>query len=169
LVRTYQKQVIITLGIAVSIFLIFSIIKVFTTRAENNAFALLNQANNKYKSLVTTEDATTALEEVAKDFEYIIKEYSRYQAGKIARINYANYCYRAGEYDRAAILYEAALKDFEKNSSYRNLILNGLGYSYKAKKDYEISAEYFEMIVSSNLHTYACRIYAHTFRASIGL
>jgi tetratricopeptide (TPR) repeat protein len=152
LVRTYQKQVIITFGIAVSIFLILSLIKVFTNRAENNAFALLNQANNKFNSFVTTEDATTALEEVEKDFEYIINKYSRHQAGKIARVNYANYCYRAGEYDRAAILYEAALKDYGKNSSYHNFILNGLGYSYKAKKDYEISAGYFEMIVSSNNH-----------------
>jgi tetratricopeptide (TPR) repeat protein len=152
LVRTYQKQIIITLGIAVSIFLVFSLIKVFTNRAENNAFVLLNQANNKYKSILTTEDATAAIKEVEKDFEYILKEYSRYQAGKIARVNYANYCYQAGEYDRAAGLYEAALKDFGKNSSYRNFILNGLGYSYKAKKDYEISAGYFEMIASSNNH-----------------
>jgi tetratricopeptide (TPR) repeat protein len=152
LVRSYQKPIIITIGIAISIFLVFSFIRAFTNKAENNAFTLLNQANKKYESLLTTEDKTTALKEVEKDFEFILKEYSGYQAGKIAKINYANYCYQAGEYERAAGLYDTALKDFGKNSSYRNFILNGLGYSFKAKKDYEISAKYFEMIALSNNH-----------------
>ena len=30
----------------------------------------------------------------------------------------------------------------------KNLILSGLGYSYKAKKDYKTSAKYFEIILA---------------------
>jgi tetratricopeptide (TPR) repeat protein len=150
LAGTYQKQLTIALGIIVTVFLIFSIIKFYTNRTENNAFTLLNQANDKYSSLLLSQDASTALKEVEKDFEYILNKYSRYQGGKIARVNYAAYCYRAGEYNKSASLYTMALKDFGKNPSYRNLILNGLGYSYKAKKDYENSVKYFEMIASSN-------------------
>jgi len=151
LVSTYQKQMTIALGIVVAVFLIFSIFKFYANRMENNAFNLLSQANDKFNSVLLSKDAVTALKEVEKDFEYILKEYSRYQGGKIARVNYANYCYQAGEYGRAADLYSGALKDFEKNPSYGNLILNGLGYSYKAKKDYETSAKYFEMITTSNI------------------
>jgi tetratricopeptide (TPR) repeat protein len=151
LVRTHQKHVTIALGIAVSVLLVFSLVKFFANRAENNAFILLNQANSNYNSLLVSQDATTALKEVEKDFEYIIKEYSGYKGGKIARVNYANYSYQAGEYDKAAGLYTTALIDFGKNASYANLILNGLGYSYKAKKDYETSAKYFEMIASSDI------------------
>ena len=51
LVRSYQKQIIITIGISVSIFLVFSLIRAFTSRAENNAFTLLNQANKKLEEL----------------------------------------------------------------------------------------------------------------------
>jgi tetratricopeptide (TPR) repeat protein len=150
LVSTYQKQITIVLGIFVAVFLIFSIIKFYTNRTENNAFTLLNQANNKYSSLLLSQDASAALKGVEKDFEYILNHYSGYQGGKIARVNYAAYCYRAGEYEKASSLYTTALQDFEKNPSYRNLILNSLGYSYKGNKDYEISAKYFEMIASSN-------------------
>jgi len=150
LVSTYQKQMTIALGIVVAVFLIFSIFKFYANRMENNAFNLLSQANDKFNSVLLSKDAVTALKEVEKDFEYILKEYSRYQGGKIARVNYANYCYQAGEYDKASGLYTEALKDFGKNPSYGNIILNGLGYSYKAKKDYETSAKYFEMIASSN-------------------
>ncbi len=151
LVSTYQKQITIILGIVVSVFLIISIVKFYTNRMENNAFTLLNQANDKYSAVLSSQDASTALKEVEKDFEYILSEYSGYQGGKIARVNYAAYCYRAGEYDKASSLYTTALKDFGKNPSYKNLILNGLGYSYKAKKDYENSVKYFEMIASSKI------------------
>jgi tetratricopeptide (TPR) repeat protein len=152
LFRAHQNQVVIAIGIGISLLLIFSLIKVFINRAENNAFTLLNHANNKYNSIFAAQDAASALKEVEKDFEYILSKYSRYQGGKIARVNFASYNFHAGEYDRAAILYSESLKDFGKNSSYRNLILNGLGYSYKGKEDYEASAKYFEMIVSSNNH-----------------
>lgn len=151
LVSTYQKQITIILGIVVSVFLIISIVKFYTNRMENNAFTLLNQANDKYSAVLSSQDASTALKEVEKDFEYILSEYSGYQGGKIARVNYAAYCYRAGEYDKSSSLYTTALKDFGKNPSYKNLILNGLGYSYKAKKDYENSVKYFEMIASSKI------------------
>lgn len=151
LVSTYQKQITIVLGIIVSVFLIISIVKFYTNRMENNAFTLLNQANDKYSAVLSSQDVSTALKEVEKDFEYILSEYSGYQGGKIARVNYAAYCYRAGEYDKASSLYTTALKDFGKNPSYKNLILNGLGYSYKAKKDYENSVKYFEMIASSKI------------------
>lgn len=151
LVSTYQKQITIILGIVVSVFLIISIFKFYTNRMENNAFTLLNQANDKYSAVLSSQDASTALKEIEKDFEYILSEYSGYQGGKIARVNYAAYCYRAGEYDKASSLYTTALKDFEQNPSYKNLILNGLAYSYKAKKDYENSIKYFEMIASSEI------------------
>jgi tetratricopeptide (TPR) repeat protein len=151
LVSTYQKQITIVIGIVVSVFLIISIVKFYTNRMENNAFTLLNQANDKYSAVLSSQDASTALKEVEKDFEYILSEYSGYQGGKIARVNYAAYCYRAGEYDKASSLYKTALKDFGNNPSYQNLILNGLGYSYKAKKDYENSVKYFEMIASSKI------------------
>lgn len=151
LVSTYQKQITIILGIVVSVFLIISIVKFYTNRMENNAFTLLNQANDKYSAVLSSQDASTALKEIEKDFEYILSEYSGYQGGKIARVNYAAYCYRAGEFDKASSLYTTALKDFEKNPSYKNLILNGLAYSYKAKKDYENSVKYFEMIASSKI------------------
>jgi len=151
IVRTHQKKVLIALVAAVALFLIFSFVTFFTNRAENNAFTLLTQANDKYHALLATQDAVAALREVEKDFEYILKKYSGYQGGKIAGIVYANYSFQAGEYDRAAGLYLSALKHFEKDPTYRNLILSGLGYSYKARKDVETSTKYFEMIVASDI------------------
>lgn len=147
----YQKQIFIVLGIVVAMFLILSLTRYVTNRAENSAFALLNQANTQYQSLLQNSGPAPALKEVQPDFENILDDYSRYQAAKIARVYYANYCYKAGEYNKAAELYTKALDHFKTDPAYRNLILSGLGYSYTALEDHEKSAQYFEMIVSSDL------------------
>ncbi len=148
--RTYQKQMVLVLGITVAVLLIFSLLKFFSDRAENKAFTLLNLATDKYNSIVASQDPVAALKEVEKDFDHILEKYHRYQGGRIARVKYAHFCYHAGEYDKAAGLYAQALNDVGKNPFIRNIILNGLGYSYKALKDYETSAKYFEMIISSD-------------------
>lgn len=151
LIQKYQKQITMAIGIVIALFLILSIVKIFSNRAEDTSFALLSQANNKYKSILSSKDALTALKEVEKDFEHIINEYSKYQGGKIAGINLANYCYQAAEYERASGLYETALKNFGENPYCRNFILSGLAYSYMAKKDYENSVKYLELMVSSDI------------------
>ncbi len=147
----YQKQIFIVIGIVVAMFLILSLTRYITNRAENTAFALLNQANNQYQTLLQSSGPALALKEVQQDFENIIDDYSRYQGGKIARVYYANYCYKAGEYSKAAELYTKALDQFKKDPVYRNLILSGLGYSYKGIEDYEKSVQYFGMILSSDI------------------
>lgn len=151
LIQKYQKQFTMAIGTVIALFLIFSIVKIFSNRAQDTSFALLNQANEKYKSILLSKDAVTALKEVEKDFEHILNEYSNYQGGKIAGINFANYCYQAGEYERASGLYETALKNFRENPYCMNFILSGLAYSYMAKKDYENSVKYLEMMVASDI------------------
>jgi tetratricopeptide (TPR) repeat protein len=147
----YQKQIFIVIGVVVAMFLILSLTRYITNRAENTAFALLNQANNQYQALLQNSGPALALKEVQQDFEYILDNYSRYQGAKIARVYYANYCYEAGEYSKASELYTKALDHFKKDPVYRNLILSGLGYSYIGIEDYEKAAQYFEMILSSDI------------------
>jgi tetratricopeptide (TPR) repeat protein len=58
-------------------------------------------------------------------------------------------CYAAKDYDKAITLYNQLLADFNDEPFLKNLVLNGLGYSYLAKKDYKTSSGYFEMVVSA--------------------
>ncbi len=151
LATAYKKHIGIAFAVAIVAGLAFGLLSVLKNRAEDQAFALLAQANQKYQSsLDANKDPKKALEDAKGDFENIVKEYSGYKGGQVARVEFANYCYEGGEYDRAAELFKKALDDFGGDPSYRNFILSGLGYSHEAKKDYEASARYFEMISGSD-------------------
>ena len=147
----HKKQITIAVAAVIAAGLLFGLVTLLKNRAENKAFALLNQANRKYEaSLNESNDPKKALEAVKNDFEFIVDEYSGYMGGKIARVEFANYSYEAGEYDRSVELFQKSLEDFGDDPIYRNFIWSGLAYAYAAKNDYESSARYFEMVAQSD-------------------
>ncbi|MFO7556282.1 MAG: tetratricopeptide repeat protein [Desulfobacterales bacterium] len=118
-------------------------------KSEDRAFALLQQGITKYQTLLKTGDSNKAYLDAGKDFERIAEKYSGRNGGKLASLIYANMCYSAKDYDKAIVIYKKLLTDFNDESFLKNLILNGLGYSYSAKKDYRNSVEYFERIATA--------------------
>lgn len=118
-------------------------------KSEDRAFALLQQGITKYQTLLKTGDSNKAYLDAGKDFELIMEKYSGRNGGKLASLIYANMCYAAKDYDKAIAIYKKLLVDINDEPFLKNLILNGLGYSYGAKKDYRNSAEYFERIVTT--------------------
>ncbi len=147
----YRNQLTIAVGLIVAVVLIVALIGFFSSKAEKKAFVLLSQANEKYESVMAkSQDPKEALKAVKPDFEIIMDEFTGYQGGKIARVQFANICLEGGDYNRASELFELSLKDFGDNPSYRNLILNGLAYSHEAANSYEKAAKYFKMIVDGD-------------------
>lgn len=116
--------------------------------SENKAIFLLQQSVAKYQTLMNAGNPNKAYLEAEKDFGQIMEKYSGRTGEKLARFTYAGICYTAGEYDKAIANYDKSLVDLNDEPFLRNLILSGLGYSYKAKKDYKTSAKYFAMIVA---------------------
>lgn len=147
----HKKQIAIALGVVLAAGLLIGLLTLLKNRGEDRAFALLNQANRKYEAaLGEANDPGKAFEAVEKDFEHIVKEYSGYKGGQIARVEYANYSYKAGEYDKSLELYQKSLDDFGEDPTYGNFILSGLAYSYAAKNDRESSVRYFEKVAESD-------------------
>ena len=147
----HRKEISVTVAVIVAAAIIMGLVSFFTNRAENKAFALLQQASEKYRSVLEeTNDPAKALEETRPEFETIVGEYSGYNGGKIARVEFANFCYEGGEYAKAAELFQKSLGDLGEDPAYRNFILSGLAYARDALEDYKSAAKYFEMIVSSD-------------------
>ena len=67
----------------------------------------------------------------------------------MARVVYANICYRTGDLDTAITLYTDALEDFKEDIPLWYFIQTSLGYAYEAKKDFEKAASYFDEIASA--------------------
>ena len=82
--------------------------------------------------------------------QLILDKYSEKNAGKLARIIYANICYNAGNADKAIELYDKAIQEVENDASFKNLVLSGLAYAHEAKKDYKTAIRYFETIANGN-------------------
>ncbi len=122
----------------------------FSSQAESKAFAMLDAADMKYKTSLKDTGAAEALKEVNEDFRHILDKYSGRQAGKLTGVIFANRCFDAGDFDRSITLYKKALEDFENRAAIKNLVLNGLGYAYEAKNEYETAAGYFEMIAAAS-------------------
>jgi tetratricopeptide (TPR) repeat protein len=145
----HKVQVISALTFIVSLIIVAAVIVYFLKKSENKAFYLLQQGVAKYQALVNAGNPNKAFLEAEKDFKLIMEKYSARKGGKLARFTYADMCYAAGDFDKAIANYNKSLVDFNDEPFLKNLILSGLGYSYKAKKDYKTSAKYFEMIVKT--------------------
>jgi predicted negative regulator of RcsB-dependent stress response len=144
----HKVQVACVLGFFLVLLIAASAVLYFLKQSEDKAFSLLQQGIDKYQTLLKTDGPDKAYKDAGKDFEQIIKKYSERKGGELARLFYADMCYDAKDYDKAITLFNPLLADFNDQPFLKNLILNGLGYSYEAKKDYKTALGYFEMVAT---------------------
>ena len=144
--KQYQQQIVAAVCGIVALALVITGTIYFNNRTEDKAAVLFGKAITAYTAL--GKDAPAAgLEESKKSFKTIVDKYGSTGAGKAALIYYADVCYTTKNFDEAIDAYTKALGAFD-GSGFKNLILNGLAYSYEGKGDYEKAASHFEMIVS---------------------
>lgn len=136
------------MGVIFAVIIVISLVYYYSDRAENKASAMLANSIARYDNIKTEHGPVKACREVANDFNQIIENRWGKDSAKLATVMYANICYNAGDFNKAAELYNKAFPVFENNPFIKNLILNGLAYSYEGKKDYNSAAKYFEMIIS---------------------
>jgi len=146
----YKIQLLAGLGALCLILLLVSGTIYFSRKSEEKAFSMMQQGLQKYKTLLQTIGPAKAYREVNGDFEFILKKYSGKYGGKLARVSYADICYRAGEYDKAIALYRQSLEDLGEVQPMYYLILNGLGYAHAAKREFQEAAAYFQKIASGS-------------------
>ena len=145
----HKVQVSCALTFLVVLLIVAAVIVYSLKKSENKAFFLLQQGVAKYQTLVKAGNPNKAYMDAEKDFGLIMEKYSGRKGGKLARFTYADMCYAAGDYDKAIANFNKLLVDFNDELFLKNLILSGLAYSYRAKKDFKTSAKYFEMIVTT--------------------
>ena len=145
----HQKQLTYTVGIIVALALVFSGYRFFSIRAESKASALLDQSIATYEKFKNDKQPMEAYDRVSADFQLILDKYGSKKSGKIARLTYANICYKAGKYEQAIALYNQSLIDFEKHPTIHNQVVGSLGYAYAQQQDYEKAVTYFEKLSSS--------------------
>jgi tetratricopeptide (TPR) repeat protein len=102
-----------------------------------------------YKGQLISSSPEKAYEMVQNRFQELLDTYSGKKSAKFARVIFANISFAAGDFDKAAQLYEEALKKFENEPFFHHLLLSNLGYCYENKTDLKRAAAYFTRIASS--------------------
>jgi tetratricopeptide (TPR) repeat protein len=129
-----------------SLIILIALFNFISSRAEAKAFALLDQAESRYETLVKQKGAAEAAAAVTTEYEKILDEYAGKAGGKMARVLFGDICYRGGQTDRAIALYTEALDDFSAEPLYRNRIRTSLAHALLARQDDSAAAGYFEQV-----------------------
>ncbi len=146
---SHRTQLTYGLGIILALTIVIAGIRLFSTRAENKASAMLDLSMTEYNSLKAQKKPDEVYSAVSGSFQKILQAYGGKDSGKLARLIYANICYDAGKYEQAIKLYNTSLKDFEDQPMIRGQILSSLGYAYEQQKEYSTAVGYFEKISSA--------------------
>jgi len=127
-------------GIVVLILiLLFLLFQRWDRRNEENAFQMLNVAVETFQMVSSPyrEGSAQEYKGTLEKFKEVTAKFPRTSSGKLAILYQGNINLRLGEFDQAIQAYENFLQKGGKERLYRCFAMEGLGYSYEGKKDYE--------------------------------
>ncbi len=121
-------------------------------KKEGEADQKLNLALEAYQAVSTPSQEATpaAYRGVLEKLDEIIKGFSGTYAGKLALLYKGSLLIKMSEFDGAIEAFQAFLSKMGKEKTYSLLALDGLGYAYEGKKDYEKAIESYKQIVATD-------------------
>jgi len=136
--------VIIVLAIILAVFLY----QRWERKKEGNAYQMFTLAVETYQAASTPyrEGTPQQYRSVLERFDEVITKLPGTSAGKLSILFKGNLHLRLGEFEEAIRAYETFLKKAGKEKLYRIFALEGLGYSYEGKKDYEKALSAYQKI-----------------------
>jgi tetratricopeptide (TPR) repeat protein len=113
----------------------------------SSALEIYQMANSPYR-----EGAPTEYKNVLGKLDEIITQFPRTPSGKISLLYKGNVHLRLGEFDEAVKAYQTFLQKGGEEKLYRLFAMEGLGYAYEGKKDYEKASDAYQKIVHMGDH-----------------
>lgn len=134
--------------------LLFLLFQRWERRNEENAFQMFNAAVESYQMVSSPyrEASIQEYKDLLERFNEVAMKFPRTLPGKLAVLYRGNISLRLDDFDQAIQAYESFLQKGGREGLYRSFAMEGLGYSYEGKKDYEkaISAYQKEIEMGEN-------------------
>jgi tetratricopeptide (TPR) repeat protein len=148
--RTIATGGIILLLILLSIFLF----QKWEEKKEGDAYQKFDSAMEVYQTLNSPnrEASISEYKNLLEKFDEVIKDFPRTSSGKFSLLYVGNIHLRLGEFDEAIKAYQTFLQKAGKERLYRYFGMEGLGYAYEEKKDYEKALEAYQKILGMGDH-----------------
>ena len=144
------KKMAIGLILVLVLILSFFLFRMWDQKKEDEANQKFILALEAYQMVSSPyrEGSPAEYKKVLEGFEMVIKTYSRTSSEKYSLIYKGGIHLRLGEFDEAINAYDAFLKKKTgKEKLYQLFALEGLGYGYEGKKDYEKAVKAYQEII----------------------
>jgi tetratricopeptide (TPR) repeat protein len=136
-------------GIVLILILSIFIFQKWERGNEEKAYQMFRIAMETYQMVNSPyrEGSPQEYKNVLEKFDEVITKFPGTSSGKIAILYKGNIDLRLGEFEEAVTTYENFLQKAGKEKLYRSFALEGLGYSYEGKKDYEKAINTYQKII----------------------
>ncbi len=116
---------------------------------EGKAYQMFNLAVETYQMVNTPyrEGTPQEYKNVLEKFNEAITNFPRTSSGRLSILYKGNIHLRLGEFEEAIKAYESFLKKAGEEKIYQSFAMEGLGYSYEGKKDYEKALNAYQKII----------------------
>jgi tetratricopeptide (TPR) repeat protein len=143
--KTIATGGIILFLILLSIFLF----QKWEEKKEGDAYQKFGSAMEIYQMLSSPnrETSISDYKNLLEKFDEVIKEFPRTSSGKFSLLYKGNIHLHLGEFDETIKAYQAFLEKAGKEKLYRYFAMEGLGYAYEEKKDYEKAVEAYQKVL----------------------
>ncbi|NWG04814.1 MAG: tetratricopeptide repeat protein [Syntrophaceae bacterium] len=141
----------IAVGGGIVLFIILSLIvyQKWETKNEENASQLFHSIMETYQGVRSPyrEGSIQEYKKVIEKLNEVIDKFPRTPSGRLSLLYKGNLHLRLGEFDEAITSYETFLQKAGGEKLYLSFALEGLGYSYEGKKDYEKAIHAYQKIL----------------------
>ncbi len=148
-ITQHSKSIAIGGGIVLVLLLFFFLFQKWDERNESDASQMFRLAVESYRTVSSPgrEGSLQEYKTVLEKFDEITTKFPRTSSGKIAILYKGNTYLQLGEFENAIKAYEDFLRKMGKGKLYRSFAMNGLGYSYEGKKEYEKAASAYQKVI----------------------
>jgi tetratricopeptide (TPR) repeat protein len=145
----HAKSVAAGGGIVLLLFLAFFLFQGWEKKKEGNAYQMFTLAVESYQAASTSyrEGSLQEYKNLLERFDQVITKFPGTSWGKLSMLFKGNLHLRLGEFEEAIKAYDAFLQKAGKEKLYRIFAMEGLGYSYEGKRDYERALSAYQKIV----------------------
>ncbi|MCX8116330.1 MAG: tetratricopeptide repeat protein [Desulfobacterota bacterium] len=147
----HLKKLLLSGGVLLLIILMVVFYRIWQERKEDEANQKYHVALDSYQtaSLSYGEENPEDYKKPLSLFDDLVRSYPGTTAGRYSLLYKGTIHLRMGDYDQAISAYQNFLKKAKKDKIYRMLALEGIGYAYEGKKDYEKAVNAYSEIVKS--------------------
>ena len=148
-VTHHAKPIAFGAGIVLVLLFLVFLFRAWEKKNSEGANQMLNLAVETYQIVSSPyrEGSPQEYKNVVERFNEVIAKFPKTQSGELAILYKGNIYLRLGEFDEAVKAYEDFLQKAGKEKLYRAFAMEGLGYSYEGKRDYEKAIRAFQKVI----------------------